>query len=415
MSSEKQVTLTLKDLRLHAYGVFSNVYRGALISPTPQREVAIKKTWRSARVRNFETIFLSGVGRPRHKSIIKVLYIWENRYEEEVDGKNTVKICESFVFPFSTCTLNALIRLKPMDITDIRIYTWQLFDGLRYLHDRRIAHRDIKPANLLMDPGGGRLTISDFGSAKFISTSHASVTYQVSRFYRPPEILFGSAYYSTAIDVWSAGCVIGEMIRGSVLFQGRDTNHQMKLIFSAFGLPSQDEVRSWLSPTTLNPGTYKGKPTGLAFLIPRAKPEWLEFLGKILVYRPKERLCGRQLLNDKFFDPIFQKGAHRSNGMLISSIITENDRATARIPLEKKDRRIYERLVKKLQNDYHEAVKEKEKHVTPVVEHENTKTAKEELDEEHKKEAVYLHANHNKQSFSQPNAFLPKTSQNIVE
>lgn len=83
-------------------------------------------------------------------------------------------------------------------------------------------HRDIKPTNLLVDPTCHILKVCDFGSAKEIDgdTSKQSVSYICSRYYRAPELMFGSRDYTTAIDIWSAGCVVSELILGEPIFKG---------------------------------------------------------------------------------------------------------------------------------------------------------------------------------------------------
>jgi len=75
-------------------------------------------------------------------------------------------------------------------------------------------HRDIKPANLLVDPTCHILKICDFGSAKHVDRVNGSIAYITSRYYRAPELVFGNNKYDQAIDIWSAGCVIAELLLG---------------------------------------------------------------------------------------------------------------------------------------------------------------------------------------------------------
>ena len=89
-------------------------------------------------------------------------------------------------------------------------------------------HRDIKPQNLLVDPSCHILKICDFGSAKKYKEEDASVAYITSRYYRAPELIFGNQKYDYSIDVWSAGCVIAEMMLGEPVFKGK--NNQALLL-----------------------------------------------------------------------------------------------------------------------------------------------------------------------------------------
>jgi glycogen synthase kinase 3 beta len=118
---------------------------------------------------------------------------------------------------------------------------------------------------LLVDPELGLLKIGDFGSAKHMTNVVRSTSYQVTRFYRPPELLLDSDQYSCLVDVWSAGCCVGEMLKGEVLFPGRESKHQLKLIIQALGPPTENEIFSMKAPTR-----YEGEkfvPKGLDSVI----------------------------------------------------------------------------------------------------------------------------------------------------
>ncbi|EPB72302.1 hypothetical protein ANCCEY_08619, partial [Ancylostoma ceylanicum] len=92
-----------------------------------------------------------------------------------------------------------------------------------------ICHRDIKPQNLLIDEETGLLKIGDFGSSAFEPKKGPQPSYHVTRYYRPPELLLGAKIYGCEIDIWSAACVFGEMLRGAVLFPGKNTFNQMEV------------------------------------------------------------------------------------------------------------------------------------------------------------------------------------------
>lgn len=86
-----------------------------------------------------------------------------------------------------------------MPILEIKIYTYQLFRSLAYIHSQGICHRDIKPQNLLLDPSTGVLKLCDFGSAKILVENEPNVSYICSRYYRAPELIFGATNYTTKI------------------------------------------------------------------------------------------------------------------------------------------------------------------------------------------------------------------------
>ncbi|XP_062237012.1 cyclin-dependent kinase 15 isoform X1 [Platichthys flesus] len=139
---------------------------------------------------------------------------------------------------------------------NIRIFMFQLLRGLYYIHSRRILHRDLKPQNLLISYLG-ELKLADFGLARSKSIpSHTFSSEVVTLWYRPPDVLLGSTDYSTALDMWGAGCIFIEMLQGAPAFAGiTDVFEQLQKIWTVLGVPSED---SW-------PGVS---------LLPNYKPEW---------------------------------------------------------------------------------------------------------------------------------------------
>lgn len=121
---------------------------------------------------------------------------------------------------------------------------FQLLDGIRFLHSRRILHRDLKPQNLLLNEHGV-LKIADFGLARTFGIPLRAFTHEVvTLWYRAPEILLGSRHYSTAMDMWSIGCIFGEMVLNRPIFPGDSEIDELFRIFQVLGTPDQD---SWPS------------------------------------------------------------------------------------------------------------------------------------------------------------------------
>ena len=93
----------------------------------------------------------------------------------------------------------------PLPLLYVKLYLYQLSRALAHIHSLGICHRDIKPQNLLVNPETQQLKLCDFGSAKALVKGEPNVAYICSRYYRAPELIFGSTDYTTAIDVWSQG------------------------------------------------------------------------------------------------------------------------------------------------------------------------------------------------------------------
>lgn len=98
----------------------------------------------------------------------------------------------------------------------------QLLLGLEHCHNQGVLHRDIKGSNLLID-NYGTLKIADFGLATFCDpNSRQPMTSRVvTLWYRPPELLLGATYYGVGVDLWSAGCILAELLAGKPIMPGR--------------------------------------------------------------------------------------------------------------------------------------------------------------------------------------------------
>ena len=115
---------------------------------------------------------------------------------------------------------------------DIKLYIRQIFNGLTFMHAKKIAHRDLKPENVLLkveegktlfnsDPQRHVVKICDLGAAKVLEDDGGLNTpYVVSRYYRAPELILGCDSYNCSIDIWSVGCILFELIARTPLFPG---------------------------------------------------------------------------------------------------------------------------------------------------------------------------------------------------
>ncbi|KAA8615865.1 SPS1 Serine threonine protein kinase [Pyrenophora tritici-repentis] len=131
---------------------------------------------------------------------------------------------------------------EPFLASEVKTLLRQLVSGVEYLHQNYIMHRDLKTSNILLN-NRGQLKLADFGMARYIPPANAPLTQLVvTLWYRAPELLLGTRDYSTEVDMWSIGCIFGELLVKEPLLQGKNEVDELSQIFSLCGLPSE---KSW--------------------------------------------------------------------------------------------------------------------------------------------------------------------------
>jgi len=184
-----------------------------------------------------------------------------------------------------------------------KIYAYQMFRSLAYIHGLGICHRDIKPQNVLVDTNIHKVVICDFGSAKKLQPGETSVAYICSRYYRAPELILGEEQYNTAIDIWSVGCVVAEMFLGEPIFPGNSSKDQLLKIMQILGTPTQQEVTEMCKKSKAKLPQIQG--TGLKKKFRSGtNPLVIDLLQKVFAYSPKKRLKPLEILQHPYFDDL---------------------------------------------------------------------------------------------------------------
>jgi len=196
----------------------------------------------------------------------------------------------------------------------VKLYIYQLSRALAYIHSQGICHRDIKPQNLLLDPQSGILKLCDFGSAKMLVQGEPNVSYICSRYYRAPELIFGSTTYSTAIDVWSMGCVLAELLLGQPLFPGESGVDQLVEIIKVLGTPTREQIHAMNENyTEFKFPQIKAHPWNKVFRS-RTSPEAIDLATRILQYDPLRRVTPMEVCAHPFFDELRQSSTRLPSG-----------------------------------------------------------------------------------------------------
>ncbi|KAG2684027.1 hypothetical protein I3843_10G059100 [Carya illinoinensis] len=202
-----------------------------------------------------------------------------------------------------------------MPLIFVKLYLYQIFRGLAYIHTvPGVCHRDLKPQNLLVDPLTHQVKLCDFGSAKMLVKGEANISYICSRFYRAPELIFGATEYTTSIDIWSAGCVLAELLLGQPLFPGENAVDQLVEIIKVLGTPTREEIRC-MNPnyTDFRFPQIKAHPWHKVFH-KRMPPEAIDLASRLLQYSPSLRCTALEACAHPFFDELREPNARLPNG-----------------------------------------------------------------------------------------------------
>ncbi|KAJ7563801.1 hypothetical protein O6H91_03G126500 [Diphasiastrum complanatum] len=197
-----------------------------------------------------------------------------------------------------------------------KLYTYQICRSLAYIHGGiGVCHRDIKPQNILqVNPHTHQLKLCDFGSAKVLVKGEPNISYICSRYYRAPELIFGATEYTTAIDIWSLGCVMAELLLGQPLFPGESGVDQLVEIIKVLGTPTREEIKC-MNPnyTEFKFPQMKAHPWHKVFH-KRMPPEAVDLVSRLLQYSPNLRCSALEACVHPFFDELRDANTRLPNG-----------------------------------------------------------------------------------------------------
>ncbi|ESL06647.1 mitogen-activated protein kinase 3 [Trypanosoma rangeli SC58] len=208
------------------------------------------------------------------------------------------------VTPLKDVDMNVVLRSR-QELTDahVQYFVYQILRGLKHLHSAGVAHRDLKPANLVTDISC-ELKIIDFGLSRNVTMPYYELTdYVITRWYRPPELLLENNYYTTAVDIWSVGCIMAEMYTRKPVLRGRNTMDQLRLICTHIGKPPSEMVNN---PEALD--KLQGLPDGslkVSELVPGlTDPDAIDILKQMWEIDPAKRKSAAELLQHPFLAPL---------------------------------------------------------------------------------------------------------------
>ncbi|GLJ09380.1 hypothetical protein SUGI_0107790 [Cryptomeria japonica] len=213
------------------------------------------------------------------------------------------------VFEYANCDLRQYIDKcrrseTKLTVKSIQSFMYQLCKGITYCHSHGVLHRDLKPQNILVDQRVGLLKIADLGLGRSFTVPIKNYTQEVvTLWYRAPEVLLGTKHYSTAIDVWSLGCIFAELCNMKVLFNGDSQIQQLLKIFRLIGTPNE---QLWPGVTQLNHWHEfpQWKPQDFSKIVSNLDSNGLDLISRMLQHDPARRISAKAALHHPYFDSL---------------------------------------------------------------------------------------------------------------
>ncbi|KAM0703314.1 hypothetical protein Q7P35_009252 [Cladosporium inversicolor] len=196
---------------------------------------------------------------------------------------------------------------EPFVPSEVKTLMLQLGSAVEFLHAHWIMHRDLKTSNILMN-NRGEIKLADFGMARFCGDPPAQNLTQlvVTLWYRSPELLLGATTYDSSVDIWSLGCIFGELLTRNPLLQGKNEVDQLSKIFELCGIPTEETWPSFKRLPNARSLRLPSNQRGATGSVVRSKFPILtnagaSLLDSLLSLNPADRPSASEILSHKYF------------------------------------------------------------------------------------------------------------------
>ncbi|KAK6142831.1 hypothetical protein DH2020_023179 [Rehmannia glutinosa] len=302
-NGQPKQTLSYMAERVVGTGSFGVVYQAKCLETS--ESVAIKKVLQDRRYKNRELQIMRLLN---HHNVVQLRHSFYSTTE-----KNEVYL--NLVLEYVSETVHRASRHysrvnQYMPILYVQLYTYQV------------------------NPHTHQLKLCDFGSAKMLVPGEPNISYICSRYYRAPELIFGATEYTTAIDMWSAGCVMAELLLGKPLFPGESSVDQLVEIIKVLGTPTREEIKC-MNPnyTEYKFPQIKAHPWHKVFHR-RIPPEAVDLVSRLLQYSPTLRFTALEACAHPFFDDLREPNACLPNGRPLPPLFDFSPEELAAAPPE---------------------------------------------------------------------------------
>lgn len=266
-----------------------------------------KQTGQNVAIKRIEDVFESDLNAKR---ILREVLLLSQLHHENITNfidlyaRRDMRVIY-LVIDLMDTDLSQLIHTKQRLVLDHhRYFLYQILKALKYLHSANVVHLDIKPGNLFVN-GKSELKIGDFGLAKIIGDPYDPELQNevvLTRYYRAPEVLLNMKIYGPAIDIWSTGCVLAELMMGRPLFPGQSNANMLTLIVELLGNPTNTDLRQIMNNSArifMDSLPQKHKIPFDQYFKGCDNLE-IDLLEKMLTWDPEKRITIEQALNHPF-------------------------------------------------------------------------------------------------------------------
>lgn len=314
--------------RVVGTGSFGTVFQAKCVETG--ETVAIKKVLQDKRYKNRELQIMQLLNHPN------VVHLKHHFFSTTEKDELYLNLVLEFVPETIYRVTKHYSRMNQhVPIIFVKLYAYQICRALAYTHRVvGVCHRDIKPQNLLVNPQTHQVKLCDFGSAKKLVPGEPNISYICSRYYRAPELIFGATEYTTAIDMWSVGCVVAELLLGHPLFPGESAVDQLVEIIKILGTPTREEIKC-MNPnyTEFKFPQIKAHPWHKVFH-KRTPPEAVDLVSRMLQYSPNLRCTAMDACSHPFFDELRDLNTRLPNGRPLPPLIDFSHQELEGLPTE---------------------------------------------------------------------------------
>ena len=309
-------------LQVIGKGAYGIVWKA--IDKRTKESVALKKVFEAFQnetdaQRTFREVVIL-LNLKNHENIIKIIDVIKAENKKDI----------YLVFEFMQSDVHSVIKSGILKSEHKQFIIYQILKAIKYLHSGGIFHRDLKPSNVLIN-SDCYIKICDFGLARSIATEEEAndaimTEYVATRWYRAPEIVFGSRTYNKSVDMWSIGCILGELINGNPLFPGKSTMGQIQCIVELLGKPSIEDAEAMDSENikaVLGTIKYEHK-ISFCNAFKTSDHIALDFLKRSLEFNPNKRMTIDEALEHDYVKAFRELSEESEMSHLI--VIPNNDK-----------------------------------------------------------------------------------------